>query len=127
MAKSTRKAAARSSPKGGASARAPKAPRGTSAARTASAQRGDARSAGASRWSRGKPVATRKAASARPERVAPAPLAIRDPSQEEIAHHAYLRWLKHGGSEHENWYAAEHELRTRRNALRAGRAPKGSA
>ena len=66
-------------------------------------------------------------ASARPTRVAPAPLAIRDPSHEEIAHHAYLRWLKHGGSEHENWYAAEHELRTRRSALRATRTLKGSA
>lgn len=128
MAKSTRKAAARSSPKGGsASARAAKSSHDTSGARASSAPRGKAGSAGASRWSRGKPVAPRKAASARPARVAPAPLAIRDPSQEEIAHHAYLRWLKHGGSEHENWYAAEHELRTRRNALRAGRAPKRSA
>lgn len=72
-------------------------------------------------------MAKRKVASARPTRVAPAPLAIRDPSHEEIAHHAYLRWLKHGGSEHENWYAAEHELRARRSALRATRTLKGSA
>lgn len=127
MAKSSRKAAARPAPKGGGpSAKASKASRGTAGDRATPAQRGQARSAAASRWSRGKPVAPRKVASARPERVAPAPLAIRDPSHDEIAHHAYLRWLKHGGSEHDNWYAAEHELRTRRNTLRA-RGSRGGA
>lgn len=151
MAKSTRKAAARRAPKGAASSRTSKpASRGAAAQRTAmsgassgttassraassgaaspraassraASGGGASGTAGASRWSRGKPVAKRKVASVRPTRVAPAPLAIRDPSHEEIAHHAYLRWLAHGGSEHDNWYAAEHELRTRRNALRASR------
>jgi hypothetical protein len=128
MAKSTRKAAARSASRGSAtSARAPKASRGAARAEALSAKGGAARTSGAARWSRGKPVAKRKAASARPARVAPAPLAIRDPSHGEIAHHAYLRWLKHGGSEHENWYAAEHELRTRRSTLRANRTPREGA
>ncbi len=128
MAKSSPKAAARPAPKGGsASARSPKAVRGSAGARSASSKGAEAKSAGASRWSRGKPVAKRKVASARPTRVAPAPLAIRDPSHDEIAHHAYLRWLRHGGSEHDNWYAAEHELRTRRNTLRATRTLRTSA
>lgn len=128
MAKSSRKAAARPTPKGGsASSRAPKAARGAARAADAPVKGSASRASGASRWSRGKPVAKRTVASARPTRVAPAPLAIRDPSHEEIAHHAYLRWLKHGGSEHENWYAAEDELRTRRSALRATRMLKGSA
>lgn len=129
MAKSSRKAAARQAPKGGgASSRSSKpAARSPSGAAKAASRSGAARAAGASRWSRGKPVATRKTASVRPTRVAPAPLAIRDPSHDEIAHHAYLRWLKHGGSEHENWFAAELELRTRRNALRTTRTLKGSA
>ncbi len=128
MAKSSRKAAARPTPKSGsASSRAPKAARGAARAAEVPAKASESRASGASRWSRGKPVAKRKVASARPTRVAPAPLAIRDPSHEEIAHHAYLRWLKHGGTEHENWYAAEHELRTRRSALRATRTLRGSA
>lgn len=128
MAKSSRKPASRPAPKGArASSRAPKAARGAARAAEAPAKVSASRASGASRWSRGKPVAKRKVASTRPTRVASAPLAIRDPSHEEIAHHAYLRWLKHGGSEHENWYAAEQELRTRRSALRAGRTLKASA
>lgn len=129
MAKTSRKPASRRAAKGsGASsgASAPAAQRRSGAAK-ASAKGGAAMAAGASRWSRGKPVAARKVATARPTRVAAAPLAIRDPSHDEIAHHAYLRWLRHGGSEHENWFAAEMELRTRRNALRATRTLKGSA
>ena len=128
MAKSSRKPAGRAAPKAtSAPARAPKSTRGTARNAASSASGSAARTAGPSRWSRGKPVAKRKVESARPTRVASAPLAIRDPSHEEIAHHAYLRWLKHGGSEHDNWYAAEHELRTRRNTLRASRTLKGSA
>lgn len=129
MAKSSRKAASRQSPKPGAStSRASKpAGRGAAAAAPASPRAGAARTKGASRWSRGKPASARKVASARPTRIAPAPLAIRDPSQEEIAHHAYLRWCAHGGSEHENWFAAEQELRTRRNALRVRRSAKGGS
>ena len=128
MAKSSRKPAGRAAPKAAsAPARAPKSTRGTARKAASSVSGSAARTSGASRWSRGKPVAKRKVASARPTRVAPAPLAIRDPSHEEIAHHAYLRWLKHGGSEHENWYAAEQDLRTRRNMLRASRTLKGSS
>jgi len=127
MAKSSRKSVSRAAPKAsGTSQSAPKSgARAGGGSGTGASRRGAAGSSGASRWSRGKPAATRKVASSGPKRVAPAPLAIRDPSQEEIAHHAYHRWLKHGGSEHENWYAAEHELRTRRSALRASRTPKG--
>lgn len=129
MAKSSPKSAARSARKGSAaSVRAPKpASRGAKAGGSAAATGGSARAARASRWSRGKPVAAKRAAGARPTRVAPAPLAIRDPSHEEISHHAYLRWLKHGGTEHENWYAAEQELRLRRSSLRARGASRGSA
>jgi hypothetical protein len=72
-------------------------------------------------------VPKRKPAVDRPVRIAAAPLAIRDPSHEEIAHHAYMRWLAHGGSEHDNWLAAEHELRTRRSTLRSRGSAKGSA
>lgn len=127
MAKSSRKSVSRAAPKAsGASQRAPKSgARAAGGSRTGSSRRSVAGSSVASRWSRGKPAATRKVASSGPTRAAPAPLAIRDPSHDEIAHHAYHRWLKHGGSEHENWYAAEHELRTRRGALRASRTPKG--
>lgn len=129
MAKTSRSAAARRAPKGSGASAGPSRPAARSPAKAAKAspKRGAAQAAGASRWSRGKPVAARKVAAVRPTRVAPAPLAIRDPSHEEIAHHAYLRWLRHGGSEHENWFAAEIDLRTRRNALRATRTPKGSA
>lgn len=129
MAKSSPKAAARPARKGSAaSTRAPKpASRGAKGRSSSAAKGSAARSTGASRWSRGKPISGTKVASSRPMRVAPAPLAIRDPSHEEISHHAYLRWLTHGGSEHENWYAAEQELRSRRDALRSTRVLRGSS
>ena len=131
MAKSSRKASARPASKGSASSpRSSKAvSRGASASgsRRASAQGGRGPAKAVSRWSRGKPVARRAARGETPVRVAAAPLAIRDPSQEEIAHHAYLRWLKHGGTEHENWFAAEQELRTRRSTLRTRGSAKGGA
>jgi len=129
MAKSSRKAGARAGAKGKSAA--PKSSAGSarrsSASGSAAAAGSASTSKGVSRWSRGKPVPRRKPASARPVRVAAAPLAIRDPSHEEIAHHAYMRWLAHGGSEHDNWLAAEHELKSRRNTLRARGSAKGSA
>jgi hypothetical protein len=128
MAKSSRKAAARKGAKGtSAASRAAGSARGASASGRAARAGSASKSSGASRWSRGKPVPKRKPASDRPVRVTAAPLAIRDPSHEEIAHHAYMRWLAHGGSEHDNWLAAEHELRTRRNTLRARGSAKGRA
>lgn len=99
----------------------------------------------AARWSRGKPARSSASARAAAKGTAartPAAggprskavrmqdaLVVRDPSHAEIAHHAYMRWLRHGGSEHDNWFAAERELRERRDTLRAkgATARKGSA
>lgn len=129
MAKSSRKATARAGAKGKSAAprAAASGTRRGSASAPAATVAGSAKSKGVSRWSRGKPVPKRKASSARPVRMAAPPLAIRDPSHEEIAHHAYMRWLTHGGSEHDNWHAAEQELRSRRNTLRARGSARGSA
>lgn len=102
--------------------------------------------AAASRWSRGKPSRSSNGPAAGAARGAGARKApgtgprsravrmqdavvVRDPTHEEIAHHAYMRWTRHGGSEHDNWLAAERELRERRATLRArsASARKGSA
>ena len=46
-----------------------------------------------------------------PRAAAPAPAARKEPTRDDIAQRAYGLWQSRGGSESDNWFQAERELR----------------